>query len=550
MLDHFLKNKKNSKLLSKTILGLERETVRTSSKAEISQKTHPIGLGSAYTHPLIKTDFSESQVEYSTKPSAKTKSVLKNLSDLHVFTWENLDSEGLWPFSMPPKLPESEAKIPLAIYGDTEDAKKKTIYRNGLGFRYGRKMQTISGVHVNVSFSKSLMEWASMQRFGKKLDIHTQSQLYLDTIRNFNRYSFLILYFFGASPAMDSSFTKKLPGLEKWDDNTFYGPHATTLRLSELGYTSQVQNSLYISFNSLKEYINGLCKAISTTFAPYSQYNPKKSSSKLKQLNDFYLQIENEYYTLVRPKQIPRSGERPIDSLNERGIRYIEVRCIDADPFSPIGVSEEAILFTQLYLLYCLLNDSPKMDEAEKKQWDNNQYEVVWNGRDLNTKYKVFEENKTIVEWGNQILDKLQGIAEFWDQETKSVKFTEVIKNQRFKLSHPEETPSGAILKIFERDKIGFLELGMRLSKKYMNYFSQRGIDSCLRSDLLEMSKVSFAELKKLEEADKIREKNLDKKHSKNLEIDKASEIIKTKNSDKSNRPTLVELAKVCCGRS
>lgn len=500
MLELFLKNKKNVKLLSRTILGLERETIRTTNLGNIALTSHPTKLGSAYTHPVIKTDFSESQVEYATKPSIQTRIVLKNLSDLHAYTQEAIQAEMLWPFSMPPILPEDDEKIPLALYGKTPDAEKKTIYRRGLGLRYGRKMQTISGVHVNVSFSKPLMEWVAKHRYNSKLTQDIQSEIYLDTIRNFNRYSFLILYFFGASPAMDKTFTKKIPNLEQFNKNTYYGKHATTLRLSELGYTSQVQNSLFISTNSMKEYIADLCSAINTKFPPYSKYNKEGNSKKL-QLNDHYLQIENEYYALVRPKQIPKGDERPIDSLNRRGIRYLEVRCIDVDPFSPIGVSEEAILFTQIYLMHCLLIESPKTSHKEKQDWDNNQYEVCWQGRNLATEYSILGEKKTIVEAGNYLLKQMQGIAEFWDQNSKTNKFTEVIKNQMFKLEHPEETPSGAILKIFERDGIGFLDLGIKLATKYKQYFMQRGLEDKVRMKLDTMRDQSLIELKSIEDS-------------------------------------------------
>jgi glutamate--cysteine ligase len=553
----FLDNKKNNGLLAKTILGIERESVRTDERLNISHKRHPVTLGSAYTHPLIKTDFSESQVEYSTKPSSKTRTVLKSLSDLHSYTIENLEEEFLWPFSMPPRLPEKEEDIPLAYYGDTLDAKKKTIYRKGLGYRYGRRMQTISGVHINLSFSKALLDWVSRKRFGKPLDRGTQSQLYLDTIRNFNRYSFLILYFFGASPVLDKSFASRVVGLKELTSDTLFGEHATTLRLSELGYTSQVQNTLYISFNSLQEYIQTLCSAINTRFPGYSKIDQLPSMDGPNQLNDFYLQLENEYYTLVRPKQIPKPQERPIDSLNRRGIRYLEIRCIDADPFSPIGVSEEAILYTQIFLLYCLLKESPEMNESERKIWDENQREVVWNGRNLETLYTVLGESQTIAGWGNEVLDSMEKIAVFWDLNTRSNKYSEVVKNQRFKLSHPEETPSGAILKILDRDKIGFLELGERLGKKYKFYLLQRGVDQRIRETYQEMTKVSWTEMEEIEKNSPKMDDRLNafiKNENSPTRVTPSSEYLADDGKGESRkktgaRPNLIELAKICGGR-
>lgn len=508
MIQEFLKDKTNSLLLCKTILGIERETMRTNKDGEISRKTHPIRLGSAYTHPLIKTDFSEAQVEYATQSSYKTNSVLQALTDLHSYTQERLENETLWPFSMPPRLPENEEDIPLAVYGRTEDAIKKTIYRRGLGHRYGRRMQTISGVHINISFSKSLMSWVSEKKYNKPLSKNTQSQLYLDTIRNFNRYSFLLLYLFGASPAMDKSFTKKIPNLKELDPDTYYAPNATTIRLSELGYTSQVQNSLYISLNNLKDYVRTLCYSVSTVFHPYSQYNTDGSFEKKKQLNDYYLQLENEYYALIRPKQIPKHGERPIDSLNDRGIRYLEVRCVDADPFSPIGVTEDAVLFTELYLLYCLLLDSPNMDEEEKKIWDQNQYDVVWNGRSENTKYRVFGKSDSIQEWFEKIYPDLIKIAKIWDEKESCEKvqvsrFTEILDRQKAKIFNPKLTPSALILKHLKEQKISFLEYGLKLSKKYAEDWTLNPKNTKFEDKLDKMADESLKEKSRLEQEEK-----------------------------------------------
>ena len=47
-------------------------------------------------------------------------------------------------------LPADEA-IPIGRYGTSNVGRAKTVYRMGLSYRYGRRMQTISGIHYNFS---------------------------------------------------------------------------------------------------------------------------------------------------------------------------------------------------------------------------------------------------------------------------------------------------------------------------------------------------------------------------------------------------------------
>lgn len=480
MINKFINSQNNSEFLCKTILGLERETMRTTNEGVLSQTSHPKSLGNPLNHLLIKTDFCEAQIEYSTKPSYRMKSVLKSLELLHHFTVFNVpENEFLWPFSMPPKLPENEMDIPLAYYGESWEGVTKTVYRRGLGFRYGRRMQTISGVHINISFSKYLMNWASQVRYREPLNSQTQSKLYLDTIRNFNRYSFILIFLFGASPVFDSSFSNSEKNLVKWKEKTKLAPFGTSIRLSELGYTSKVQNNFTISLNSLEDYVRDLKKYTSTTYPSYSKFNNFKSINPTleefknwNQLNDYYLQIENEYYSLIRPKQIPEENKRLLDILNEKGIRYLEVRCMDIDPYSPIGVNEEALSFMEIFLLYCLLKESPPMNFEEKKIWDNNQETVVWYGRETEKLYQVLGDSKNLKDWFLSILPDLEKIADYWDNRVKcSVKgprsYMQSLNFQKQKIEDFSKLPSQKILNELKNKNLEFLDLGKSLGIHY-----------------------------------------------------------------------------------
>ena len=189
--------------------GLERECLRIDEQGRLSERPHPTGLGSSLTHPYITTDFSESQLEYTTAPHRSFTGALRELEQLQAYTCRKLEGELLWPLSMPARLPP-EDQIPIAYYGSSESGMKRTIYRRGLAHRYGRRMQTISGVHYNVSFGPAL--W----KFLRSLD-HRQngspsalrrfvSERYFAIARNFMRHAYVLPYLFGSSPVVDRSF--------------------------------------------------------------------------------------------------------------------------------------------------------------------------------------------------------------------------------------------------------------------------------------------------------------------------------------------------------
>ena len=191
--------------LAKSKIGLEKESLRVMSEGGIAQTPHPAALGSALTHPLITTDFSEALTELVTPPCDSVAEVIQSLDDIQNFIYRNLDDEILWATSMPCVV-AGETSIPLARYGTSNAAQMKTAYRRGLGLRYGRAMQVIAGVHFNYSFSDEF--WRLYQQLlnndGPLQDFI--SEQYMGLVRNLLRYGWLVPYLFGASPAVCKSF--------------------------------------------------------------------------------------------------------------------------------------------------------------------------------------------------------------------------------------------------------------------------------------------------------------------------------------------------------
>src|SRR3954469_24948548 len=343
--------------------GIEKESLRVRPDGTLAQTLHPQALGSALTHPHITTDFSESQLELITGAHTSVERCLDELTHIHQVVYKHIGDEVLWCASMPCNLP-ADHLIPIGRYGTSNVGRAKTVYRLGLAHRYGRRMQAISGIHYNFS----LPDVTDEQYFG--------------LIRNFRRASWLLLYLFGASPAACSSFvagrdhelTELVPG-------THYAPHATSLRMGRLGYQSDAQASLCVSYNDLEHYTASLYEALTQPYAVYEQIGIREGDD-YKQLNTTLLQIENEFYSTVRPKRRIRRGERPLHALRERGVEYVEVRLMDLDPFCPIGITPQTCRMLDIFLLHCLLHESPPDTPAEIAEVGRNQNRVAARGRE------------------------------------------------------------------------------------------------------------------------------------------------------------------------
>ena len=311
--------------------GVEKEGLRVDANGFIAQTPHPEALGSALTHPRITTDYSEALLELITPVFDNTEAMLASLRDIHRFVQQNLDNEVFWAASMPCEI-DGDASIPIAEYGSSNTGRLKHVYRQGLAVRYGRIMQSIAGAHYNLSLPDSF--WRKWQELvGNKDSLRDfKSDQYFWLIRNFRRRSWLLMLLFGASPALDASFVAGVRhDLARFDDRTWFGQHATSLRMGDLGYHNNAQASLNICFNELSTYTRTLDRAIHTNWPAYEAIGTRRNG-EFVQINTNVLQIENEYYSAVRPKRTTERGEKPIQALDARGVEYIAVRCLNLDP--------------------------------------------------------------------------------------------------------------------------------------------------------------------------------------------------------------------------
>lgn len=450
----------NAPLLTGILRGVEKESLRATPSGHLALTGHPPGLGSALTHPQITTDFSEALLEFITPPSHRIGTLMEQLKTLHQFTYQHLGEELLWGHSMPCLVGSSD-DIPVARYGTTNRGVMKSIYRIGLGHRYGRVMQTVAGVHFNFSLPVSF--WTFMhQQDGSVEELDTYiARRYFDLIRNFRRHYWLLVYLFGASPALCSSFVADRPHnlqVFEGDEDTLHLPFATSLRMGDLGYQSKAQEQLYVCYNSLESYVRTLGRAIATPYEPYEHIGIKNSAGEFQQLNTGLLQIENEFYSAIRPKRSAQKGETALTALCRRGVEYIEVRCLDIDPFSPTGISSAQLRFLDTFLLFCALHPSPLCGQAEFRRILQNQRSVVTEGRRPDLELVTpGGEPVTLRAWAEELMDALHPLAELLDQTHGGVTYyRDAWGQQQEKVLQPELTPSARILRELREQKLSF----------------------------------------------------------------------------------------------
>lgn len=501
----------NNASLRGILRGLEKESLRVTPEGSMAQTDHPPALGSALTHPHITTDYSEALLEFITEPFADVEPLLAQLDNIHRFTYQQLagNRERLWPGSMPCTL-GSDAEIPVARYGTSNSGTMKTVYRVGLGHRYGRSMQTIAGIHYNFSLPDDFWRVLQTQSGNQQSLQDFKTERYFGLIRNFRRNFWLLIYLFGASPAVCSCFVKNrahklLPFPAA--DQTMYLPYATSLRMGDLGYQSDAQKTLVVNYNNLSDYLKTLCGAITQSHPAYEQIGVKDSDGNYQQLNSSLLQIENEFYSSIRPKRTTERGETALQALRLRGVEYVEVRCVDLNPYEPLGITIEQMQVMDAFLLYCLLRDSPETDEREFHQGQENQKRIVNSGRDPALELLRGDNSITMRAWAQEILQGSDACAELLDQAKGGNAYRQALSLQLAKLENPELTPSARVLRDMTSAQQSFYAHTLALAEQHRAYFATRPL---AEKDYAEFAQMSAQSLHKQTELETQQQLNFD----------------------------------------
>ncbi|MBK8452296.1 MAG: glutamate--cysteine ligase [Thiofilum sp.] len=487
--------------------GLEKESLRVNAAGNIAQTDHPSVLGSALTHPWITTDYSEALLELITPPQERATQALDYLLDLETFVYQRLGNELLWTNSMPCVL-RGEADVRIAEYGTSNAGKMKHVYRQGLASRYGKIMQVIAGIHYNYSISESFWPvWFELEPEAAADLRSFKDRAYIRMIRNIQRYGWLIIYLFGASPAICKSFLAGRAPAENFKtfrEYTLYEPYGTSLRMGNIGYTNTKKHAkgIQVCYNTLESYVASLRHAISTVSEEYAKIGVKVDG-EYRQLNANILQIENEYYSTVRPKQPLQGFEKPITALTRRGIGYVELRSLDINPFDPAGLTPEQMAFIEVFMHFCLLQESPLIDATERGLTNANQLAVAHQGRDPALYLNRLNSKLLLSEWAGELMSAMQGVAQLLDHAHNENSYTQALNAHTILVQHPELTPSArALTEIMEVGS--FFDFANEQSKHHKNLFMNRNLPKDLETDFSTVVLQSLQQQKLLEMENKI----------------------------------------------
>jgi glutamate--cysteine ligase len=465
-----LVNARESSVLQGGLKGVEKESLRVTPDGTIARTSHPQSLGSALTHEHITTDYSEALTELVTPAFAHSWELLQYLCDLHQFVYRHLADELLWATSMPCAV-DGDASVPIARFGRSNIGRMKEVYRFGLGARYGRVMQAISGVHYNYSFPAHFWPVLAEALQSRKSDQNFISEQYFALLRNYRRHGWLILYLFGNSPAVCSTFLKgREHTLAPFAPGTFYEPYATSLRMSDIGYRNKSQAGVYISVNGLDDYVRDLTAAVSTPHPEYEKIGVQVDG-EYRQLNTNLLQIENEYYSYIRPKRVARSGEHPSEALRRGGVEYVEFRALDVSAFDPVGVNQSKLRFLEAFAALCVLKQSEPIDENEQRDLDANHAVVAHRGREPGLELNRNGRPQSLIAWALELIDSMRGICELLDAGDPQRPYTSALDLQKAKIDDAALTPSARSLEELRGSGESFAQFAMRMSRVHKAYF-------------------------------------------------------------------------------
>ncbi|MDQ8549052.1 bifunctional glutamate--cysteine ligase GshA/glutathione synthetase GshB [Enterococcus faecium] len=366
--------------------GIEREGQRVDLAGNLAKTDHPAIFGDRSYHPYIQTDFSETQTEMITPVTDSIPELFQYLAAVYDVTARSIPKEEMiWPLSMPPALPEKDEAIIIAKLKNFEDV----LYRRYLAKEYGKRKQMVSGIHFNFEFGDELLRtlFSHQEEFQDFSEFKTE--LYLKTARNFMRYRWMITYLFGASPMSEKNY---------FLDESHPQEPVRSIRNSALGYTNHP--NVKVSYASMKQYLADIERMI--------------EEGKLSE--------EKEFYTPLRFR-----GGKKVADLATTGVRYIELRNIDLNPYARLGISPEQVRFLQLFLMYMLWTE----EKEDCDQW-------VAEGTTRNNKVALeqpsdqtefHQEGREILEGMKQMLVELDWLDSLY-----------LVEEALTQMDHPEQT--------------------------------------------------------------------------------------------------------------
>lgn len=422
--------------IKKGRFGIEKESLRVNENGELALTNHPKFFGDKIKNPYITVDFSESQIEMITPTESSVEKAYDFLRNIHEIVATNLKDEYLWSQSVPPILP-SEELIPLGKFPQNKELEK---YREKLALKYGRKKQLLSGIHFNFSFDdeflKELYELSKEKTSFKEF----KNNIYLKISRNYFKYGWMIIYLLGASPVIHETYLQKcIDKMKKFTEDTYYFEDLVSFRNGSCGYRNE--KDFFVNYESVDKYVESLERLIE-----------KESISSAK-----------EYYSPIRLKT--KNPKEILLELKNNGIEYLELRSIDLNPFSEIGIEKADLEFLHLFILFLFLKDDEPFEEKDYFRYLKNQ-EILANKGNSDEFRLICCEDKNVSpkEYSIVILEEierhLKAIGAFTNKDEKVLQYqkNKILSNRLY---------SDLVLK--EVKQKGFVKFHIDKAKEFLN---------------------------------------------------------------------------------
>lgn len=429
MLNKIKKLFSSSEILSGNF-GIERETLRLDENGYLAKTDHPEVFGDKSHNPYITTDFSESQIEVITPAFKSVEEAYNFTRSLYDIVAMEIKDEYLWPESMPCIIPEDK-DIPVAKFNGS--SKESQEYREKLLIKYGGKKQLISGIHYNFSFDEAIIKKLYEDSEEKLSYKEFKDSIYLKVARNYLRYRWLIVYLFGAAPIVHESFINscKCP-LKEVNHNEYSSLGAISHRNGKCGYKNKID--LFPSYNTVSEYLESIDGYI----------------------KDELIDSHKELYSQVRLK--PSDTKNFKESLLKDGIKYLEYRTIDINPFEKGGISLEDLRFLQVFNIYLLTKEESNFENWQEEALENQQLIAVHGVDDIELKFNGKSISK--IDFGLEILNEIMII-----NDELNLGFKDVINNMIAKLKDSKLTYSYKITEKIKEE--GYINTFLNLAKEY-----------------------------------------------------------------------------------
>jgi glutamate--cysteine ligase len=293
--------------------------------------------------------------------------------------------------------------------------------------------------------------------------------------------------------------------LQDFDENTYYEPYATSLRLGDIGYQNNKEDLAGIKacYDSLEAYAESLKCAINTPYSGYEEIGVKVNGEYL-QLNANILQIENEYYSTVRPKQILQGNEKPSTALKKRGVAYVELRSVDVNAFDPHGINSEQLHFFEVLMLFCLLEESPVLSQSEIDTIDENLVLVAHNGREPGLDLRRGDEKISLQDWASELCNKMKPVASLLDRANYCENYFSSVKSQIASVFDPDLTPSARMLAEMRENNEGFFHHAQRMSKHHCHDYKTHALSESKIQFFEDAAKESIEKQHQIESGDSV----------------------------------------------